>query len=63
MAAAVAIGRLGGVTSAFVGASLVQLGPSNYFGAIAVTLTITMIALAVVTDHIPKFGKAQQEFS
>ena len=58
MAAAVAIGRLGGVTSAFVGASLVQLGPSNYFGAIAVTLTVTMIGLAVVTDHIPRFGKA-----
>ena len=57
MAAAVAIGRLGGVTSAFVGASLVQLGPSSYFGAIALTLTITMIALAVVTDHIPKFGR------
>ena len=57
MAAAIAIGRLGGVTSAFVGASLVQSGPSNYFGTIAVTLTVTMIGLAALTDHIPRFNK------
>ena len=57
MAAAVAIGRLGGVASAFVGASLVQMGPSNYFGTIAVTLTVTLIGLAVVGDHIPRFGE------
>ena len=55
VAAAIAIGRIGAVASAFLGASLVKAGPARYFGAISLGLTVTLIGLALVADHIPRF--------
>lgn len=55
IAAAIAIGRAGAVGSAFLGASLVKAGPAEYFGAISLGLAVTLIGLALVSDHIPRF--------
>jgi len=53
VAAAIALGRLGAVASAYWGADLVQRGPEAYFGAIAAALLVTFTGLVFTTRHIP----------
>lgn len=54
VAAAIALGRIGAVVSAYLGAALVQRGTEPYFAVIAAAIAMTMVALTLVNDHIPK---------
>src|SRR6185369_14419530 len=51
---AVAIGRIGGVVSPTLGSwALAAGGASQYFTVIAGTMTLALIALAIVKHHVP----------
>ena len=51
---AVAIGRIGGVVSPTLGSwALAAGGASQYFMVIAGTMTLALIALAIVKHHVP----------
>jgi AAHS family 4-hydroxybenzoate transporter-like MFS transporter len=50
----VAFGRIGGVLSPLVGASVLDRGTQPYFFAIAGTMTVTFMALASVRRHVPR---------
>jgi AAHS family 4-hydroxybenzoate transporter-like MFS transporter len=53
VASAIALGRMGAVASAFLGAGLVQQGAAAYFLAIALALVVTFAGLGLLRDHIP----------
>ncbi len=51
---ALAIGRIGGVLSSFVGSYVIGLGgSSSYFGLVAACLLISLLSLALIKRHIP----------
>lgn len=50
----VAFGRIGGVLSPIVGASVLDRGTQPYFFAIAGTMAVTFMALASVKRHVPR---------
>jgi AAHS family 4-hydroxybenzoate transporter-like MFS transporter len=53
--AALGIGRIGAVLSAFLGAiALSNGGGSGYFALIAVAMAVTLLALAMLSRHIPR---------
>jgi MFS transporter, AAHS family, 4-hydroxybenzoate transporter len=51
---AVAFGRIGGATSPYAGAWALESGPSRMFILIAGTLSVVLVALASVRQHIPR---------
>ncbi len=52
--ATAAVGRLGAIVSSFVGAAVVSTGGAAYFGAIALTMTFTLVSLALIRRHAPR---------
>ncbi|MBI1686047.1 MFS transporter [Caulobacter hibisci] len=52
--ATAAVGRLGAIVSSFVGAAVVSTGGAAYFGAIALTMTFTLVSLAAIRRHAPR---------
>jgi AAHS family 4-hydroxybenzoate transporter-like MFS transporter len=52
VAAALAIGRIGAILSAFLGASILRLGSSAYFALLAVCMAGVLLALAGIGRHI-----------
>jgi AAHS family 4-hydroxybenzoate transporter-like MFS transporter len=57
---ALAIGRVGGVISSFVGSYIIGLGGSSgYFGLVATCLVVSLVALALISRHVPaNLGKS-----
>jgi AAHS family 4-hydroxybenzoate transporter-like MFS transporter len=52
---AVAFGRIGGVVSPYAGAwALESGGPAQLFALIAATMTVVLVALGSVRNHIPR---------
>ena len=52
---AVAFGRIGGVVSPYAGAwALESGGPPLFFAMIAATMTVVLVTLAAVRNHIPR---------
>lgn len=51
---AVAVGRIGHVLSAYVGSWALAGGPPMYFTAVAVTMAIVLVSLALVRRHIER---------
>ena len=51
---AVAFGRIGGVASPYAGAWALESGPSQMFALIAGALSVVLVALASVRNHIPR---------
>lgn len=56
--AAAGVGRLGAIASAYAGAMAVSAGSSIYFIAIAGTLGLTFIGLAMMRRHSPRVDRA-----
>jgi AAHS family 4-hydroxybenzoate transporter-like MFS transporter len=54
VAAAVGIGRIGAVLSAFSGGAAIQAGHSVFFGLLAASLCIVFVGLALIRNHIPR---------
>ena len=53
--AALGIGRIGAVLSTFLGAAALSAGGgSGYFALIAVAMAVTLVALAILTRHLPR---------
>lgn len=52
--ATAAVGRLGAIVSSFIGAAVVTSGGAAYFGAIALTMTFTLVSLALIGRHAPR---------
>lgn len=58
VAASLAIGRLGAIASAFVGASVIQAGSAlNYVSVLAGCMLIALVAISMVNRHIPRLGE------
>ncbi|HEY5613810.1 MAG TPA: MFS transporter, partial [Lysobacter sp.] len=54
---ALGVGRIGGIVSAFAGSMLLtQAGGAGFFGGIAVALSLTFVAVALIRRHIPPSG-------
>ncbi len=52
---AISIGRVGGILSSFLGASVLSFGGgSAYFTLISAALAVTFLALAALSSHIPR---------
>jgi len=57
---AVAVGRIGGVLSPWVGSwALESGGSSRYFGLIGVTMATAFVALAAIRRHVPRAWTVQ----
>ncbi|WP_395945506.1 MFS transporter [Brevundimonas sp.] len=56
--ATAAVGRLGAIVSSFIGAAVVAGGGATYFGAIAVTMGVVFLALALIRRHVKPIGAA-----
>jgi AAHS family 4-hydroxybenzoate transporter-like MFS transporter len=57
---AVAVGRIGGVVAPYAGSwALESGGASQLFALIAATMTVVLIALAMVRNHIPRASRIQ----
>lgn len=56
--ATAAVGRLGAIVSSFIGAAVVAGGGVTYFGAIAVTMGVVFLALALIRRHVKPIGAA-----
>jgi AAHS family 4-hydroxybenzoate transporter-like MFS transporter len=55
LGAALGIGRIGAVLSTFLGAAALSSGGgSGYFALIATAMTVTLVALAILSRHIPR---------
>jgi AAHS family 4-hydroxybenzoate transporter-like MFS transporter len=52
VAAALAIGRVGAIASAFLGVHLMHAGKNIYFQAIALSMTLVLVSLALMRNHI-----------
>ncbi|MFT4255223.1 MAG: MFS transporter [Caulobacter sp.] len=52
--ATAAVGRLGAIVSSFVGAAVVSTGGAAFFGAFALTMTFTLVSLALIRRHAPR---------
>jgi AAHS family 4-hydroxybenzoate transporter-like MFS transporter len=55
---AAAIGRAGGIVSSVFGASVIASGAATYWTAIAVSMVLAFVGVAVIASHIP----APQEY-
>ena len=55
---ALAVGRIGGVASSYAGNWALNSGPSQMFTLIAGTLSVVLVALASVRNHIPPHERA-----
>jgi len=63
VAAAAAIGRLGGIVSASTGSFVIQLGHAQFFGYLAAAMCLAFVGLSILRNHIPRVHSlsAQQE--
>lgn len=52
VAFALAVGRIGAITSAYLGAYLLRVQAAFYFAILAATSAIVMIALALIRNHV-----------
>lgn len=54
---AVGVGRTGAIISPLVGAALLaSLGPKGFFFGIALTMTLSLISIAIIKRHVPKIA-------
>jgi AAHS family 4-hydroxybenzoate transporter-like MFS transporter len=58
---AAAIGRIGAVVSSYVGATMLDAGVGAYFGLLAGTMVVVLVALALIRKHIPDNARAAAE--
>ncbi|MDQ1471677.1 MAG: transporter, family, 4-hydroxybenzoate transporter [Bryobacterales bacterium] len=56
VAFALAIGRIGPIVSAFMGAGLITAGRSAFLNFLALAMTGTFVGLALIRNHIPAVG-------
>jgi AAHS family 4-hydroxybenzoate transporter-like MFS transporter len=50
-------GRVGGLLSSLLGASVIQAGAGAYWYALAISMVLAFVGLAWVRSHYPAMGK------
>ena len=53
------LGRLGGLLSSMLGASIIQPGAGTYWYALAIAMACAFAGLALVRSHYPAIGKLE----
>ncbi|MCV9938410.1 MFS transporter [Boseaceae bacterium BT-24-1] len=54
MAWALAVGRLGAISSSFLGAAMIAGGSWSYFGTLGIAMTVVAMSLMLVGRHLPQ---------
>lgn len=48
------VGRIGALTSSYVGAAVTAAGSTNFFMAVAICLAVSLVSISLLRRHIPR---------